>query len=336
MLSANGDILNDSHAEVMCRRGLMRYLYDQMNKRLGDGEKKSIFEFYESIKKFKLVENCSFHLFTTHAPCGDASIFPLHESDDEEVPSKRRKFSEQDDEIGAKLTNENADDHFTGAKIISTNFDVPLDLMAQSIGAVRTKPGRGDRTLSVSCSDKMARWTVLGIEGALLNSLLVEPIFVETITFTNSIYCNVDAMKRALWTRFTSSPSFSIPSVRKCRQKNFEFEQTDDKDPSPASIVWCDIEERPHEVAVAGKRQGVTKKKRNTVNGRLLICKRELLRTYLKITRKIDKNQTNQLSYEQAKMNSVQYQQRWNDLKASYFKCWTNKSKDLIQFYCND
>ena len=35
---------------------------------------------------------------------------------------------------------------------------------AQAPGLVRRKPGKGEGTLSLSCSDKLARWALLGLQ----------------------------------------------------------------------------------------------------------------------------------------------------------------------------
>lgn len=48
-------------------------------------------------------------------------------------------------------------------------------------GVLRTKPGRGDPTRSMCCADKLARWNVLGMQGALL-AWLMHPIYLDTIS----------------------------------------------------------------------------------------------------------------------------------------------------------
>lgn len=346
LMSANGDILNDSHAEVMCRRGFMRYLYSEIALTKSST---SIFTINRETKKFDLKENLSFHFFTTHGPCGDASIFQILPDDNatlsDQIPSKKRKLIDE----SPNASNEN----FTGAKIIASDFNVPQDLMVQSIGAIRTKPGRGNHTLSMSCSDKMAKWNTVGVQGALLHAIIGRPIYLESITLCKTPYCDIEATERAIWRRFDStnvrfaSTGMTImqPTAHECDVK-FKFEKQDGLEASPCSIVWCAVQDRPLEVAVAGKRQGVTKKKVNTPSGRLLISKKELFKKFLETVNYLDKDlgvrvfegakSTSELTYHEAKMLSTQYQSTWDELKKNYFRIWTSKSPELNRFRAND
>lgn len=65
------------------------------------------------------------------------------------------------------------------------------------VGLLRVKPGRGDRTCSMSCSDKMARWNVLGCQGALLMHFLEKPIYLSAVVIGKCPYSQ-EAMRRAL------------------------------------------------------------------------------------------------------------------------------------------
>lgn len=73
-------------------------------------------------------------------------------------------------------------------------------------GVLRTKPGRADSppTLSMSCSDKIARWNVLGIQGALGSNLL-SPIYISHIIIgevNENLWGDIKVdCERALWGR---------------------------------------------------------------------------------------------------------------------------------------
>lgn len=247
MLSEKGDILNDSHAEVICRRAFLRFLMAQIRATLGD-DNKSIFTYEKDKKKFKMNESVKFHFFTTQTPCGDASIFSIDDNHDEsteddgeaEPKAKRQKNCELP--IG-----------FTGAKLLFCE-DVE-DLMEQTEGKIRIKPGKGDRTMSLSCSDKFARWNIMGIQGCMLTSL-IQPVYMSSFIVPIGTSFNQSAMERAIFRRFTkvrqylrqpftlAQPRILVASNSKIK---FPIGRSDDSkriNPAAHSIVFSKVEEQ--------------------------------------------------------------------------------------------
>lgn len=86
-------------------------------------------------------------------------------------------------------------------------------------GVMRTKPGRADSppTLSMSCSDKIAAWNVLGIQGALASRLL-HPVYIDRMIIgevTPAMHDEVTAdCTRALYARLRSinGRSLALPT----------------------------------------------------------------------------------------------------------------------------
>lgn len=81
-----------------------------------------------------------------------------------------------------------------------------------TLGALRTKPGRPDSppSLSHSCSDKIAMWCRVGLQGALL-SRVFEPVFLSSVTIggfaqeqlddASFVWAHAQECERAFWTR---------------------------------------------------------------------------------------------------------------------------------------
>ncbi|PNF38265.1 hypothetical protein B7P43_G11619 [Cryptotermes secundus] len=299
-MSPTGDILNDSHAEVMARRGFLRYLYDQvlMTYQTGSSE---IFKCFSG-GKCVVKNNITFHFFTSHVPCGDASIIPkvpFSENDvglclkcgteqsvqcharhstclcvsaptehlncnfsrgnaasemavqtmqgeecnvsrqancnkrkccniewcDEENDSKYMKANSSAGRANMcsgkerSVMNNNVqrpevpvsgDIYRTGAKCL------PFQSLQDShlpgayyhvVGALRTKPGRGEPTQSLSCSDKFARWNVVGLQGALLSLLLNEPLYFQSVIVGGGGPFSEMSLKRAIIDRLIYQPN---------------------------------------------------------------------------------------------------------------------------------
>ncbi|XP_007452548.1 PREDICTED: double-stranded RNA-specific editase 1 isoform X1 [Lipotes vexillifer] len=184
-MSDRGLALNDCHAEIISRRSLLRFLYTQLELYLNskDDQKRSIFEKSER-GGFKLKDKVRFHLYISTSPCGDARIFSPHEPVLEE-PADRHPNRKARGQLRTKIE--------------SGEGTIPV----RSNASIQTWDGvlQGERLLTMSCSDKMARWNVVGIQGSLL-SVFVEPIYFSSIIL-GSLY-HGDHLSRAMYQRISN------------------------------------------------------------------------------------------------------------------------------------
>ena len=173
-LSLDGSLIHDSHAEVVTRRCLMAWLYDQLTLAL---QGKASFLQRSPAGGFLLHPDATLHMFISTAPCGDARIFSLHESAANRVgnfggPNRGK--------LRSKIE--------SGQIFI---YELDLNDLCSGMGTVPLPNGgrqqtwdgvvSGDRLLTMACSDKFLAWNVLGLQGALLSHWL-EPIYLSSLT----------------------------------------------------------------------------------------------------------------------------------------------------------
>ncbi|CAL1535267.1 unnamed protein product [Lymnaea stagnalis] len=417
-MSPNGDILNDSHAEVLARRAFLRFLYEELSKAFNNNTS-LVFLPPDKNYQWSLRPGVTFHLFASQTPCGDASIFAKENIQDESAPmldenlpnslslkssqwpetsvsmtanknspcsnsssKRKRKHSEDEDDFGQICEKQsktslqslapepNSDDlndiYRTGAKCVPGGEQDPLAPASgyHTVGILRTKPGRGERTESMSCSDKISKWNVLGCQGALLSIFLDEPIYLTSIVVGKCPY-NEDAMRRALYSRI-SLLSMYLPSPYKCHQPIFlqatnkEFEasklkvSTEQNEktrtcsqssrivPSAAAIIWYLSESSSHDVTVNGRRQGITKNDIHKPKARSSVCSVSLFHCFNDLVSKIDRSRLpnclsnvkmRELSYCETKCLAKNYQNAWSTLREKVYDTWILKSRDLLQFH---
>ncbi|KAL3762073.1 hypothetical protein ACHAW5_002586 [Stephanodiscus triporus] len=163
---------------------------------------------------FRLKLGISLHMYISDSPCGDASIYEIRRGCD-----RQPQNNDTSNVVGDKICD--TEINFTGAKIILSagvqgwhtdrrngsissiltcsivDQNATGDVIKQStialgregtqqLGVLRTKSSRSNmapdlRSTSMSCSDKLVRWGVFGLQGSLLAMYIPNPIRLSSI-----------------------------------------------------------------------------------------------------------------------------------------------------------
>lgn len=341
-MSVTGSVINDSHAEIIARRGLLDFFYTQLDLHcrraagktnssstpqmmngngLDDSEQppeSSIFVApTDGTSLYKLKDGIHFHLYINTAPCGDARVFSPHENDNMDVDKHPNRKAR-----GQLRT-----------KVESGEGTIPV----KSSEGIQTWDGvlQGQRLLTMSCSDKISRWNVLGLQGSLLASV-IEPIYLHSIVLGSLLH--PAHMYRAICGRIENSIQGLPPPYRLNKPKlalMTSAESRNQTKPPNFSINWlvgCP------DVEIVNSFTGKLINNNTNTNKMSRLSKQSFYRRFAAVIERLPHARFHEIkpSYGETKMCVPEYQQAKKELFAAFSKedlgDWLKKPIEQDQF----
>ena len=201
--------VGDCHAEILAKRAFRKYLLDQLNILTGKYGT-SILEFSDPIDmRAQLRANVTIHFYSSSQPCGNASIkrwaksskpkqYTLSSYDyPSEMHSRFHVTARDQGQVSLLLKKDSLNNVIASSIpswntqtvntlilpkcisstiVLSSMAKITDDYIPPGITTIHSKGGS-----HLTCSDKIAFWNTLGIQGGILINIL-KPIYISTIT----------------------------------------------------------------------------------------------------------------------------------------------------------